>query len=182
MSSRCCVSPHFTCYEQDASYAECRIDACPAGWTCTVLTPGLPMPETCADLCGRTVDSGSCTAHVDELTCTSHFFQVGAHAVPCSWTACGECFADGSAVMDCPDLGSLCASGCRQLCGKVDMGLTGQSCGDLSQSQCAHSFYSTEGVSMPCKWSGCSCYADGETMLECSTLDGLCPASLVAIA
>lgn len=101
--------------------------------------------------------------------------------MPCSWTDCGACLADAAGLLECPDLDSQCASECRQLCGKVDMASKGQSCGDLShdEGQCVRSFVSKEGVSMPCKWTECSCYADGEALLECASLDSVCPSSLL---
>jgi len=182
MSSRCCVSSGFSCYEQDASYAECRSDGCPAGWTCTVLSPGLPVPRVCTDLCSYTPSDGSCTAYTDQLSCTTHYFQQGTRAVPCSWTSCGECFADADVLLDCPHLDSQCTSSCRQFCGKSDLASTGGTCGDFSHDQdaCERSFFSTKGRSMPCKWTDCMCYADAETMLECAGLGDLCPTSLLA--
>lgn len=183
-SSRCCASSDFTCFAQDASYAECRRDGCPAGWACTVLTPGLPTPESCADLCGHSPTSGSCSSHADAMSCTSHFFKKGAYFMPCSWTACGECFADGAAALHCPDLDSQCANECQQLCGKIDLSISGQTCGDFShdEKQCVRSYFSKAGKRMPCKWTDCACYADGETLLDCASLDGVCPSAFLAVA
>merc|ERR1719499_358984 len=44
INSRCCSGSGFTCYEMDASYAECRADTCPDDWSCRVLTTLAPTP------------------------------------------------------------------------------------------------------------------------------------------
>jgi len=179
LSSRCCASSHFTCYEQDASYAECRSDGCPAGWKCNELKPVLPA--VCADFCGRVPSSESCSSFVTAATCNKHYFQEGTHTMPCSWTGCGECFANGAGLLDCPDLTSVCASGCQQLCGKEDLALTSKTCNDYShdQGQCERSYFSRAGRSMPCKWTACRCYADGETLLQCPDSTSNCGTSLL---
>merc|ERR550532_2045550 len=44
INTRCCSGSGFTCYEMDASYAECRADKCPDDWSCRVLTTPAPTP------------------------------------------------------------------------------------------------------------------------------------------
>jgi len=76
------------------------------------LVPSPPRgpPETCRDLCSRSfIADGSCAGYSDEAACTRHYIVRGAYSMPCSWLACGECFGDGERVLECPDLGALCA-------------------------------------------------------------------------
>lgn len=147
----------------------------------TPAPPTWPRPQSCADLCSYTPSSGSCSRHTSAPSCTSHYFRTGARVVPCTWTTCGKCFGDGDGLLECPDLDKRCSGSCLQLCGRVDLMSTGQTCVDLSndQHQCERSFFSKAGRSMPCKWSGCTCYADGETLLECPALASLCPVPMV---
>merc|ERR1719336_2898829 len=186
LTSRCCASPSFTCYEQDASYAECRSDGCPDGWNCNVLPPpGATHPETCGGFCQRSLSVTSCKSYTDAATCQQHYVQTGSRTMPCTWTFCGEspeCFADGTGLLDCPNLGSLCASECALLCGRTDLSVTGNTCGDFSndESQCRKSYITKLGKRMPCRWTACRCYADGETQLDCDNIDALCPTSLLA--
>merc|ERR1712003_569338 len=83
--------------------------------------------------------------------------------------------------MGCPDLGTLCASGCHRLCGKVDLALTDQTCDDLSgdEVQCSRSYFTKLGKKMPCKWTECRCYPDGEELLQCDVdqLNDICATS-----
>lgn len=104
--------------------------------------------------------------------------------MPCSWTGCSEspeCFADGAGLLDCPSMDSICQVGCSQLCGKSDLTALGKTCGDLSvdEAHCKRSFFTKKGKRMPCKWSPCKCYADGETLLKCDNLGDICPPSLL---
>merc|ERR1712129_83549 len=169
MSSRCCASPDFVCYMQDASYAECRRDDCPAGWSCTVLTPDAPvLPEICSEFCSRaSLGSSTCSSFQDATSCRSHYFQSGSLTMPCSWTPCGECFPNEAGLLACPELAAQCASPCLQLCDKLDLTTTSQTCGDLDQSRCERSFNTKLGMRTPCKWTGCGCFADGEALVEC---------------
>lgn len=47
--SQCCQSSGFKCLEQDASYAECRSDRCPKGWSCK----DLGAPNECMEWCTK---------------------------------------------------------------------------------------------------------------------------------
>lgn len=174
LTSRCCASAGFTCYEQDASYAECRSDACPASWSCNVL--GGQLPTGCTRFCSMTAVS-SCKSHQNEHDCEGNYFRIGARTMPCTWSGCG-CNAEGASMSTCPGLQEGCASDCLQLCGKTELSALGLTCGNYSHDAdlCTQKYFNTDGVSISCKWLECSCVADGEFLLQCPLLSEDCAA------
>merc|ERR1712060_740813 len=62
-----------------------------------------------------------------------------------------------------------------------DLALMDQTCGDLSgdQAQCTNSYFTKLGRRMPCKWTECRCYPDGEDLLQCDVdqLNDICATS-----
>jgi hypothetical protein len=177
LSSRCCASAGFTCFEKDATYAECRSDPCPDSWNCNVPTPGpLPAPS-CASFCSLTAVS-SCKVHQSEEDCMGHYLKIGAHTMPCAWSGC-SCNADGDRLLTCHGLDDACTNGCwRQLCGRTE--LVGETCADYSYSRelCNQKYFSKNGASVSCQWTGCGCFADGATVVQCPNRSQYCPAVL----
>jgi len=71
---------------------------------------------------------------------------------------------------------------CNQLCSLTDLSSSGNMCSANSGSQdaCTKTFVKKAGFMVPCSWTGCSCVADAEGLLECPNQATLCTSLLQA--
>jgi len=69
------------------------------------------------------------------------------------------------------------AGGCAQLCGRRNLTQSG-GCGKVSSDEaaCREGYIVKGDAAMPCAWTACGCFADGEQLQECPALDTLCTA------
>lgn len=167
-----------------------------------------PAPTTgCRDLCGRedlgTTGESCSSKGGNAQACEGSFVTKFGFHFPCMYAACGGCFSNLSAMMNCTGLRELCkgpapkpepepapkpapepepepmptpTSGCQRFCGQTNLRLTGQWCNSRSSDEkaCLESFLQKGDKATPCKWTGNKCKADGDNAVSCPGLKQLC--------
>jgi len=68
---------------------------------------------------------------------------------------------------------------CSQLCGLLDLTAWRIACSSRINKRACEAGYITKGpLAVPCTWNGCSCLADGASILRCDSLSNVCGSAL----
>jgi len=72
------------------------------------------------------------------------------------------------------------ALSCEGLCGRLNVSSSYGRCSALTtELSCLQSYMTDGNLAIPCSWTHCGCYADGESLVECPEGVGQCTGTLL---